>query len=47
MISSGWTEKSTRESGATTEGLGAITEGICALSGKISKIEEEHREARK
>ena len=26
---------------------GAITEGICASSGKISKTEEEDREARK
>jgi len=39
-ISGGWTEKSTGESGATTE-------GICASSGKRSKTEEEDREARK
>ena len=47
VISGGWTEKSTRESGATTGGLGAATEGICASSGKRSKTEEEDREARK
>ena len=47
IISSGWTEKSTGESGATTGGLGAATEGICASFGKRSKIEEEDREARK
>ena len=47
MISGGWTEKSTRESGATTGGSGVATEGICASSGKRSKIEEEDREARK
>ena len=40
MIFSGWTEKSTGESGATTEGL-------CVSSGKRSKIEEEDKEARK
>ena len=47
MISGGWTEKPTRELGATTEGSGTTTEGICASSGKRSKIEEEDREARK
>ena len=47
MISGGWREKSTRESGATTEGSGATIEGIYASSGKRSKIEEEDREARK
>ena len=36
-ISSGWIEKSTGESGATTGGLGADIEGICASSGKRSK----------
>ena len=45
MISSGWTEKSIGESGATTRGSGAATEGICALSGKRSKTKEEDREA--
>ena len=40
VIFGGWTEKSTRESGATTE-------GICASSGKRSKTEKEDREARK
>ena len=40
MISSGWTEKSTGESGAAIE-------GICASSGKRSKTEEEDREAQK
>ena len=47
MISSGWIEKSTGESGTTTVGSGATTGGICALSGKRSKTEEEDREARK
>ena len=47
MISGGWTEKSTGESGVTTGGLGAITKGICASSRKRSKTEEEDREARK
>ena len=47
MISGGWTEKSIRESRATTRGLGAVTEGICASSRKISKTEEEDREAQK
>ena len=46
-ISSGWIEKSIRESGATTGGSGAALEGICASSGKRSKTEEEDREARK
>ena len=46
-ISDGWTEKSTGESGAITGGSGATTEGICASSGKISKTEEEDKEARK
>ena len=46
-ISDCWTEKSTGESGATTEGSGAVTEGICASFGKRSKTEEEDREARK
>ena len=31
-ISGGWTEKSTEESGATTEGSEAITEGIYVSS---------------
>ena len=47
MISGGWIEKSTGESGATTRGSGAATEGICASSGKGSKTEEEDREAQK
>ena len=47
MIFGGWTEKSTRESGATTGGPRATTEGICASSGKRSKTEEEDKEARK
>ena len=47
MISGGWIEKSTRESGVTTGGLGVATEGICASFGKRSKTEEEDREARK
>ena len=47
MISSGWTEKSIGESGATTRGSRAAIEGICATSGKRSKIKEEDREARK
>ena len=34
MISGGWTEKSTGESGATIGGSGATTEGICASFGK-------------
>ena len=46
-ISDGWTKKSTGESGATTGGSGVTTEGICASFGKISKREEENREARK
>ena len=46
-ISSGWTEKSTGESGATTGGSGAMTKGICASSGKRFKTKEEDREARK
>ena len=47
MISGGWIEKSTGESGglgATTRGSGAITKGICVSSGKRSKTEEEVRE---
>ena len=47
VISSGWIEKSTKESRATTGGSGAATEGICVSSGKRSKTEEEDREARK
>ena len=47
VISGGWIEKSTGESGATIGGSGAATEGICASSGKRSKTEEEDREARK
>ena len=47
MIFGGWTEKSTRESEATTGGSGVVIEGICASSGKRSKTEEENREARK
>ena len=47
MISGGWTEKSTGESGATTGGSGAVIKGICALSGKRSNTEKEDREARK
>ena len=46
-ISGDWTEKSTRESGATTGGSGVATEGICAFSGKRSKTEEEDKEPRK
>ena len=46
-ISSGWTEKSIGESGATVGGLGAATEGIYSSSRKRSKMEEEDREARK
>ena len=45
VISGGWIEKSTGESGATIGGSGAATEGICALSEKRSKIEEVDREA--
>ena len=47
MISGGWTEKSTGESGATTGGSRAAIEEICTSSGKRSKTEEEDREARK
>ena len=47
MISSGWIENSTGESGATTRGSKAATKGICVSSGKRSKIEKEDREARK
>ena len=47
MIFGSWIEKSTGESGATTEGSGAVTEGICASSRKRSKTEEEDRETRK
>ena len=47
MISGGWTEKSTGESGATTGGSGAVTKGICASSGKRSNTEKEDREAQK
>ena len=47
MISGGWIEKSTGESGATTGGSRAAIEGIYTSSGKRSKIEEEDREARK
>ena len=47
MISGGWTEKSTVESGATRGGSGAVTKGICASSGKRSNTEKEDREARK
>ena len=47
MISGGWIEKSTGELEVTTGGSGAAIEGICALSRKISKTEEEDREARK
>ena len=47
MISGGWTEKSTGESGATIGGPGVVTEGICASSRKRSKTDEENREARK
>ena len=47
VISGGWTEKSTRESRATTGGSGTATEGISASSGKRSKTEEEDRGARK
>ena len=45
MISGGWTEKSTRELGATTEGSRSVIEGICASCRKRSKTEEEDREA--
>ena len=44
-ISGGWIEKSIGESGSITGGSGATTEGICASSRKISKTEEEDREA--
>ena len=44
-ISGGWTEKSTGESGATIRGSGVATEGICASFRKISKTEEEDKEA--
>ena len=47
MISGGWIEKSTEESGVTTRGSGAATEGICASSRKRSKTGEEDREVRK
>ena len=47
MISSGWIENSTGESGATTRGSKVATKGICVSSGKRSKIEKEDREARK
>ena len=47
MISGGWTEKSTRKSGATTGESGSAIEGICASSRKRSKTEEEDREERK
>ena len=47
VISGGWTEKSTGESGATIGGSKAAIEGICASSGKRSKTEKEDREARK
>ena len=46
-ISSGWTEKSIGESGATTGGSRAAKKGICASSRKRSKTEEEDKEARK
>ena len=46
-ISSGWTKKSTGESGVTTGGLGAAIEGICASSRKRSKTEKQDKEARK
>ena len=39
-ISGGWTKKS-------IEGLGVTIEGICGSSGKIFKIEEVDRKARK
>ena len=47
MISGGWIKKSTGELEVTTGGSGAAIEGICALSRKISRTEEEDREARK
>ena len=47
MISGGWTEKFTWESWAITRGSKVVTEGICASSGKISKTEEEDKEAQK
>ena len=47
MISGGWIEKSTGESGVTTGGLGAAIEGICASSRKRSKTEKQDKEARK
>ena len=46
-VSSGWTKKFIRESGATTGGSGAATEGICATSGLRFKTEEEDMEAQK
>ena len=45
MISGGWTEKSTGESGTTTGGSEVATKGICVSSGKRSKTEEEDKEA--
>ena len=45
MISGGWIEKSTGESGATTGGSRAAIEGIYTSSGKRFKTEEEDREA--
>ena len=46
-LSGGWTDKSTRESGATIGGSRAVTEGICDSFGKRLKTEEEDSEARK
>ena len=45
MISGGWIKKSTGELEVTTGGSGAAIEGIRALSRKISRTEEEDREA--
>ena len=47
MISGGWIEKSTGESGATTGGSRAAIEGIYTSSGKRFKTEEVDREERK
>ena len=47
MISGGWIEKSTEESGVTTRGSGVATEGICASFRERSKTEEEDREVQK
>ena len=45
VISGGWIEKYTGESGATIGGSGSAIEVICSSSRKRSKTEEEDREA--